>query len=56
MSKVAVSKEFYLRVKNSTSSTGVKSPGLKLRVRNEKLILRPLKQNICCGYSRKLSQ
>ena len=28
MLKVAVSKEFYIRVKNLTISTGVKSPGL----------------------------
>ena len=31
-------------------------PGLKLRVHNEKLIFLFLNQNICCGYSKELSQ
>ena len=30
--------------------------GLKLRVRNKNLIFLFLNQNICCGYSKELSQ
>ena len=31
-------------------------PGLYLRVHNKKLIFLILKQSICCGYSKELSQ
>ena len=45
--------EFYCTIPSKAKSG---EAGLKLRVRNEKLIFLNLNQNICCGYSKEPSQ